>query len=534
MWLPHFAIQRWRRRRSEAVSADPMVLAIEGRHGPVIHAVNAAARTMGIAPGARVTDMRALVPDLRVEPAEQAADAADLVRLAGWARRWCPWTRAEGADALMLDTTGSDHLWGGEAAMLSAMSRSLGEMGLSVRPAAAPTLGAAWALARYAKAVPRGSVGPAADPTSDSAPAAALEGRAGTSVICPHDALAEHLAPLPVAALRLDADTRRLLDRLGLKSVGALADLDRTALSRRFRKGAAAQADPVLRLDQALGRVAEPVVPDLPAAPLRALRRMVEPIGDAISVQAVLAVLLEDIARQLETECLGARGLCLTGFRVDGGRAEARAAASRPSRDAAHWLRLFGERIEGMEAGYGFDVLALDVDGTEPLAVRQADLTGRVDRGVALARLSDRLAARLGPDAVQRPASHGSHMPERAETLSRPGPGGSEGRPAPLPPPAMPRPLRMLARPEAAHVVYAVPDGPPAQLVWRRKTHRVRRFEGPERIAPEWWREAPGARLRDYYRIEDEAGRRYWIFREGLPDDGRGETPVWYVHGIDG
>ena len=96
------------------------------------------------------------------------------------------------------------------------------------------------------------------------------------------------------------------------------------------------------------------------------------------------------------------------------------------------------------------------------------------------------------------------------------------------------RPQRLLDRPEAIDVIYATPEGMPRRFVWRRAVHDVARAEGPERIAPEWWRQPSSARLRDYYRVEDGEGRRYWIYREGVVGDGRGGAPGWFLHGLFG
>jgi protein ImuB len=95
------------------------------------------------------------------------------------------------------------------------------------------------------------------------------------------------------------------------------------------------------------------------------------------------------------------------------------------------------------------------------------------------------------------------------------------------------RPLRLFAQPEPVEVIMAeVPEGPPLRFRWRRVIHEVARSEGPERIAPEWWRpEDMGRATRDYFRVEDREGRRYWLFREGLY--GREtERPLWYIHGL--
>lgn len=491
--------------------------------------MNAAARALGMERGARVTDMRALVPDLSVEDASPEEDAADLTRLARWARRWCPWTQEDGADGLLLDVTGSAHLFGGEAAMLADMARAFAAAGLTIRAAAAPTVGAAWALTRHG-------------------------GRSRT--VCADDEVAARLAPLPVAALRLDSDTVLLLKRLGLKSIGDLSAVPREALVRRFRKVEAPAANPVLRLDQAAGRLAEPMVPGRTQAPLRAVRRMAEPIGDLAGIETVLGDLLADLVRRLGEAERGVRRLVLTGYRVDGSAQSLGARTSTPSRDPAHLARLFAEDLPRLDPGFGFDAMELEAAAHEAMAARQDGLGGEDGGAARLAELVDRLMARLGADGVQRLEARGSHVPERAEeagSLSPPARGSdrcsASGSAAKLragqrPAPSLPlsprrgerayRPFRLLARAEEANVLYAVPDGPPARMTWRRQGHRIVKAEGPERIAPEWWREKSGTRLRDYYRVEDETGRRYWLYREGLPGDGRGGAPRWFVQGMHG
>jgi protein ImuB len=189
-------------------------------------------------------------------------------------------------------------------------------------------------------------------------------------------------------------------------------------------------------------------------------------------------------------------------------------------------LRLFDDKLERIDPGFGFDLITLGASVIEDMQAVQTRLDGAVDDGAELARLVNRLTARLGARAIRAPVLTDSHMPERAEVWPealRQAPRTVTPRPH--------RPARLFDTPEEIRVVYAVPEGPPAQFVWRRQTHRVTRFAGPERIAPEWWCDKPGTRLRDYYRIEDQHGRRYWIYRDGVLGDGRGETPRWFVHG---
>ncbi len=255
----------------------PAVLAAEGAHGPVIHATNRPARLNGIRIGARVVDMRALCPDLQVEYADIAGDHVALERLKIWARRWCPWTVLDGADGLILETTGSDHLLGGEAAMLVDIEARFSLLGLTAQLAVAPTWGAAWALARYG----------------------------GVRAICPPDQIARQLGPLPVSALRLEAETVLLLRRLGLKTIAAVADVPRLSLTRRFAR-ADLQGNPLLRLDQAMGRLAEPVSSIETLPKFRVQSRLAEPIQDPTPY---LASLCQDLCARLTEKGFGCRQL---------------------------------------------------------------------------------------------------------------------------------------------------------------------------------------------------------------------------------
>jgi nucleotidyltransferase/DNA polymerase involved in DNA repair len=597
-------MERWlreaERRREKPPEELPLALAREGPHGPVIHALNPAARLLGLTCGARVADMRALCPDLLVRDADLAGDAEALARLSHWARRWAPWSAVDGADGMALDTTGSDHLRGGEPAMLADMEARFGAAGLSVRLAIAPTRGAAWAMARH------GSPG---------------------ARICADDGVATALAPLPVEALRLDGETVLLLRRLGLKTIGRLLEIPRAAIARRFGQDG---SDLPLRLDQALGRIREPL--DAPEDPAVRIARIDLP--DAVQDPLpYLADLVRRLCARLRDDGLGLRRMRLRIYRVDGEVRAVAIACARASRDAAHLARLFDGRLEGLDPGFGFDLLTLEALAAEPLPASQSHLYEDTRRAMPLPDLVDRLVARFGEEAVRWPGLRESHLPERAETAAdaleamraalrqggagpmmqgMPPPSGmrpahhetivpfpedrdrpeggrdrarrggvaivartggapkltgrdsrGDGRVRPTIPPengltprkpgnssrrdevvsfswqngnsACPsdvRPLRLLEPAEEIRVIYAVPEGPPLHFAWRRRRFRVARQQGPERIAPEWWRDCPQARLRDYFRIEVTEGPRFWIFREGLNGDGRGGPPRWFLHGI--
>ncbi len=501
IWFPALAIERWR-KTTDCAPDQPTVLTVEGTHGPVIHAVTKAAADRGARAGARLTDARALDPALVAMPADLEGDATLLNRLAKWAQRWSPLVEVDAADGLRLDVTGVAHLFGGEDALAADTRERFAAIGLTARVAIASTAAAAWAFSHFG---------------------------------------GNELAPLHVSALRLEADTVRTLERLGLKTIGAVAAVPRLALARRFR-GA---EDVVDALDRALGRKPEPLTAIAENPPPRASLRLQEPATHPEAAPHALEKLIPKLVEELEERRLGARELSLNGFRVDGSVATAWVATAIASRDPNHLQRLLIDKAATLDSGFGFDAFVLVAQWTEKLGAAQQSLVEEPDGSGDLARLIDRLTVKLGPGRVRRPQAFESHLPERAvrwesavsslrgakatkqstcENLDCFAPLATTGK----------RPQRLLDRPEAIDVIYATPEGMPRRFVWRRGVHDIARVEGPERIAPEWWRERSNARLRDYYRIEDNDGRRYWIFREGLFGDGRGGPPNWYLHGLFG
>jgi len=471
------------------------VLTVEGTHGPVIHAVTPAAGERGARTGARLTDARALDPALVAVPADPAGDAALVARLAAWARRWSPLVEVDGADGLRLDIGGVAHLFGGERGLIADVRTRFAVLGLTARLAIAPTAGAAWALSHYAPC------------------------------ICGDD-IAARLTPLPVAALRLGPDTVRTLERLGLKAIGALNDVPRLALARRFR-GA---QDVVDALDRAIGRKPEPLTAAQEEPRPRAALRLEEPATHPEAAGQALERLIPELVRQLQERHLGARRLALHGFRVDGSVATAGVATAIASREPKHLQRLLAEKAAALDPEFGFDAFALEADWSEALDAAQDSLVEEPSGKPELARLVDRLTVKLGPRAVRRPQRHESHLPERAIGWVA----AVASSASPIERKERLGPSRLLDRPEAIDVIYATPEGMPRRFRWRRVVHDIARVEGPERIAPEWWRQPSSARLRDYYRVEDAEGRRYWIYREGLIGDGRGGLPVWFMHGLFG
>ena len=506
IWLGRLAIDRWRQGENcgegEGRDAQPFALIGETAHGPRIAAANGAALALGIRPDMLLADARGLCPGLATTPSDPASDLAFLERLAIWAQRWGPWSAVDPPDGLLIDCTAVAHLFGGEMAMLEEAQARFARRGLAVRLAIAPTAGAAWALAHYG---PERAVLPAAEDANS------------------------RLAPLPIAALRLDPDVLLVLRRLGLKRIGDLYEIGRDALQRRFRSRARA-ANPLIRLDQLLGRAPEPLLPvAAPEMPL-VQRRLLEPIRHRNLLDRAVADLAEDMARALETGGEGARRLELGLWRVDGEALFRRLELAAATRDPAHIVRLFGAKLDDIDAGFGIELLRLCAPWCEKLALAQDDFETAAERhGTSLAACIDRLTVRLGAEAVRRPVPFASHLPERAQRWCEP----FELEPTTQGKLAFhARPLKLLDRAEPIAVLYASPDGFPRRFRWRGHVHEVLRVEGPERIAPEWWRERSTTRLRDYYRIEDGEGRRYWIYRHGIAGDGRGGAPEWFLQGL--
>lgn len=499
-------------RRNADASADEAPLALYAKQGNAfaLTAVDARAQALGLRPGLALADARAMQPCLAVREAEDAEDAALLDRIARWCERYTPVVALDPPHGLFLDVTGCTHLFDGPEALRRDIVARLKRQGFAARAAIAPTAGAAWALARFG----------APDSTTRFAEPGVVEETGKLRAM---------LAPLPVAALRLAPDAALLLKRLGLTRIGQVMDAPRQPFAARAGQQA------MRRLDQALGRAAEALAPRHPPPAIFALRRLVEPILSIDAVLTVAEVLCVDLCASLDNRGLGAMTLRLSLYGVDDRVRQVDLGFSRPERDPTPMLRLFRERLnaaaELLDAEFGFDALRLDAGETAPMTLRATDLAPTAARDVeAEARILDRLVARLGERRIARIASRPVHAPERGSAWMAAG-----AKPPPAPPPCPPkdgvprRPLRLFPRAHKIEVMASVPDGPPMRFRWRRMSHEIVRAEGPERLSPHWLR-APDARTRDYYRVEDRAGRRFWVYRDGPFG---GETPPdWFLHGL--
>jgi protein ImuB len=500
VWCPIWPIAVWRRKNPSAELVSPLALVISDRGTRRLYAVDEAAAALGLYPGQKAADATALVPGLTIADADPDGDMEALQALGDWCVRYSPAVAPDAPDGLIMDVTGVTHLWGGEAALLDDLIARLAASGIPARAAIADTAGAAWALARFSdeRIAPPGGQGPL-------------------------------LEPLPVAALRLDGESAAQLPRLGLTRIGRLTKLPRAQLTRRFGAGV------VLRLDQALGRTEEALTFRRPATPWFERIAFADPISAPDDLVRAAHDITALLCARLEREGKGARRFEVAFHRLDGKVQTAAAGLSLAGRNPARIAKLIAPRLDVIDPGFGIEVVTIVAEAVEAISPRQQRLDAGRETAAeeGLAPLIDRLTNRLGEERVWRAGPFESHVPERSVVRRPPLSPRETARPWD---PERPRPVRLFRRPEEIEAMAPVPDDPPIQFRWRGRLHRVRRAEGPERIGEEWWKKpiddvAPD-HVRDYYRVEDEAGGRFWIFRAGLYS---AEVPAkWWLHGLFG
>jgi protein ImuB len=506
LWFPFLPADRiGRERRTAGCGAPdepPLVIAGKDRGALRLSATGRKAARLGLGPGLTLADAWARVPDLDVVEADPGADDRLLLRLAAACERYSPSVALDPPHGLVLDVTGCGHLFGGETALCARLGGDLKRAGVGARWAVAGTPDAARALARFGKS---GIIAPGTDESA--------------------------VRPLSIAALDAPPDTLLALRRAGLKTIGDLAGRPSAILSARFGEALAA------KLRRTLGRETAPLTPLRPPPPVRVERHFPEPFLHMEQMESVLAGLIEAAACILEERGEGGRVFEASFFRSDGEARRVAVETGRPTRDAGAVLRLYRERFETLadpvDPGFGFDGIRLGVAACAPLGAAQVSLDGRAVEAAALDGLVDRLVARLGRERVLRFAARDTHLPEAAFAMRPAADAAPEAiawtQPPPDDPPA--RPVRIFDPPQRIEQVAAlVPDGPPRRFRWRRVTHDVVRVEGPERIAPEWWRAGTDGVTRDYYRVEDSHGRRFWIFRAGIYRETA--DPGWFLHGL--
>ena len=509
----------------------PFVLVEKVRGAMRVAALDRAALALGLTPGLTLADARARVPELGVFDHDPGADAALLDWLAEACDRYTPMVAVDTPAGLVLDITGCTHpfarpqgkeeksslakaprreeeLYLGalapwreinssssalpEASLAANLKTRLGRIGLTARMALADTPDAALALARFGG----------------------------------DDALR-----LPVEALRVEGEVHVALRRAGLRQIGDVAALPPAPLAARF--GAEL---PVL-LDRLLGREDVRIVPRRTPPEIETEARFAEPIARTDDVLATIARLIGEAVIALSERGVGGRRFGVALYRSDGHVARLAVETAQPVRDPKVLDRLFRERIDALadplDPGFGYDLIRLHVLAVDTMHPEQLRLDGGQLAEAELAALIDRLTVRLGRGRVRRLVPVDTHIPEQS-ALELPVADAPRDRAWPPPEPGEPplRPIHLFDPPHRIDVIAEVPDGPPRRFKWRRAMHEVARTEGPERIAAEWWMRRDNAGLtRDYYRVEDVRGRRYWLFRHGLYGSEKSH-PDWYLHGL--
>lgn len=491
IWFRHLTTDRHTLRRP-TLHDTPFVLAAPLHGRLVVTAANPSAMAQGITARMVVADAKAAIPGLLVMPDPPGLARRLLEALGLWCIRYTPAVAIDPPDGLILDTTGCTHLWGGERAYLKEIVTSLRGRGYDTRVAMADTIGAAWAVARFGQ----------------------------DTLIVGRGEHRDILMPLPPVALRLSPSTVERLDKLGLRTVGNFMGMPRTVLSRRFGECL------LQRLRQALGQEDEPIQFLKPIPPYEERLPCLEPIRTAGGIEIALQLLLERLCKRLAGEGKGLRTAILSCYRIDGKTVQVAIGTNRATAHMPHIFRLFTLKVPQIEPALGIEFFLLEALEVEDAGPMQEALWVGVPglEGTALAQLLDRLTGKIGACTIHRylPAEH--HWPERSIRLAAP----INEKPTSDWHSDKPKPTRLLAKPEPIEVSAPIPDYPPMLFRYRGEVHPIKKADGPERIAREWWMES--GEHRDYYYVEDDRGQRYWLFRSGHYGDDRPQQ--WYIHGF--
>ncbi|NTE35212.1 Y-family DNA polymerase [Agrobacterium tumefaciens] len=495
IYLPDLPTDRI--RRDDPAIPDDQPIAIIARSGSKrwVSAADATARKIGVRVGMPAAKAQAIFRGLMLVDADPIADAIQLDRLGFWALgHYSPIVAVDGIDGIVMDTEGADHLQGGEMPMITGIVNLFRGRKLTAKVAIADTWGAAHACAR---AISR------------------------DMVIVPPGGIVRAVEKLPISLLRLPEKVVQDLRVLGFHTVGELSNTPRAPLALRFGPEIGR------RLDQMYGRMSDPIDPIRTTDLVEVSRSFQEPIGAAETINKYVGRLVVQLVAELEKRGLGARRTDLIVHKVDNTIQAIRAGTAKPARDVAWLTKLFRDRTEKIEPGFGIEKLVLVAVSAEPLAEEQKisslveeetrDFTPLIDifvnRGQRVYRVApvasdipERSVRRISAVAEEQDASWVGHWQ---------------------------RPVRLLKNPEQIQAIALMPDYPPASITWRGKRHRVRRADGPERVFGEWWKlPSELEAVRDYFAIENDDGERLWIFRSGDGVDPETGSHKWFIHGI--
>jgi protein ImuB len=490
IWFRHLTTD-WFTIRQPRLKNLPFVLRAPSHGRMVITAASSTAEMKGINSGMVLADARAIIPDLEVLDDKPDLPGKLLKRLAEWCIRFTPVVAIDPPDGLLLDATGCPHLWSGDQSYLAEIVKKLNARGYDVRAAMADTLGVAWAVGRFGK-----------EP---------LVAESGLNI--------EALLPLPPEALRLEADTAGRLHKLGLHQIGQFISMPRSSLRRRFGQHF------IKRLDMALGREEEVIEPVQLVQPYQERLPCLEPIVTATGIEIALNQLLKILCLRLRQEQKGLRAAVFKGYRVDGKVEQVEIGTNRPSHNVNHLFKLFEIKLPTIEPALGIELFVLEAPKVEdhyPHQEKMWEGSGGLD-DIRLSELIDHLAGKIGMQAIHRYVPDEHYWPERS---LKPASSLQEKLTTAWQVDKL-RPLQLLPIPERIEVTAPIPDYPPMLFRYKGKLHKIIKADGPERIEQEWWLQQ--GQHRDYYRVEDEEGHRYWLFRLGHYHD---ETHQWYLHGF--
>lgn len=491
IWFRHLTTD-WLALRRPELKEIPFVFAAQNHNRKIVVATNAIAELQGVRVEMPVADAKAMVPNLEVFD-EQHDRAKRLLKALGkWCVRYTPIVALDLPDGLILDISGCAHLWGGERAYLKDIVMRLRGSGYDVRAAIADTIGAACAISRF------GQVSPIIE--------------SGQHI--------NALLPLPAAALRLEPAVLGRLQKLGLYQIGSFINMQRSALRRRFGE------DVLLKLAQAIGQAEEYIEPILTPEPWQERLPCMEPIRTRVGIEIAIKRLLETLCIRLQQDGKGIRTALLKCYRVDGKIQQIEIGTNRATHHTEHLFKLFELKISSIAPALGIELFILEALKTEEVSLSQealwADNPGLADEEVS--ELLDRITAKVGPGTIHRFLPDEHYWPERSikPALTLQEPATTTWRCD------KPRPVRLLSKPELVEVTAPIPDYPPLMFRYKDKVHHIRKADGPERIEREWWLES--GEHRDYYNVEDEDGKRYWLFRLGHYEET--EKKHWFLHGF--
>lgn len=498
IYLRWLATDRLRRRERLPEKSVVLVVATTANVRRVVH-LSAHAYREGVRAGMTLAHAGAILPGgaFHIRDHDARRDALMLGALARWSERFSPVVSVDGSNGLLLDISGCEHLFGGEMALATAARDGLAMLGFSSRVGIASSVGAAWAVARFA--------------------------RGGAVVRVPDGEERQAMTSLPVAALRVDSVIEEGLREVAIECVGQVFDLPRSTLPARY-------GDELLhRIDQALGTLPEPIGRLPEHVVFTASRELPGGTTQIEAIERVVRLLLTELRWLLERHESGLRRLEVAFDRLDAATIPMHVAIVRPTRSDKHLWTLLRPKIERLDMGFGVERVTLTASHVARLPHRQEALrhdereaSESAADDASFAETLDTLASRFGHDRILRIELRQSHRPERAAALVPIHEPTAKQRDEACRFTFADRPARLLDPPQEVRVLAVTPDGPVIRL-WRDGVERnVLGSIGPERIGGEWWiaREA----ARDYFRVQEESGRWLWLYQER-------NSRAWFIHG---